>query len=177
MIVIRPLEPFETHKLADIDRSEHVTLGYSVMDGELHSQQVDWNIPSWTLDGAGEFNLTTRINYLRWRMDLGDISYGAFDGDELVGYALLRPKLTPQMAQLSEFFVSQAYRRQGIGRQLLAAVVNQAILYGAGSLYVSAVPSESAVSFYLNQGFELAEEVHPELFAIEPEDIHMIKVL
>ena len=44
----------------------------------------------------------------------------------------------------------------------------------AKRLYVSAVPSESAVGFYLKQGFEPTEDVHPDLYELEPEDIHMI---
>ena len=36
------------------------------------------------------------------------------------------------------------------------------------------MPSESAVGFYLRQGFKPTEDVHPELFAREPEDIRMI---
>jgi hypothetical protein len=48
---------------------------------------------------------------------------------------------------------------------------------GARKLYVSATPSVSAVGFYRNRGFELAEEVNKELFELEPEDIHMIMKL
>ena len=48
---------------------------------------------------------------------------------------------------------------------------------GADQLYVSAVPSESAVGFYRSQGFRLADEVHPDLYELEPDDIHMIKEL
>jgi ribosomal protein S18 acetylase RimI-like enzyme len=48
---------------------------------------------------------------------------------------------------------------------------------GAGQLYVSATPSESAISFYSSQGFVLAKQVHKELYALEPEDIHLIRKL
>jgi hypothetical protein len=41
-------------------------------------------------------------------------------------------------------------------------------------MYVSAVPSGSAVGFYLSRGCELAEEPHRDLFAHEPEDIHLV---
>jgi len=41
-------------------------------------------------------------------------------------------------------------------------------------MYVSATPTESAVGFYLRQGCRLAQPVHPELFAAEPEDVHLV---
>jgi hypothetical protein len=45
---------------------------------------------------------------------------------------------------------------------------------GAVRMYISSIPSSSAVGFYLAQGCKLAEEVDPELYALEPEDIHLI---
>jgi N-acetylglutamate synthase-like GNAT family acetyltransferase len=45
---------------------------------------------------------------------------------------------------------------------------------GAIRVYVSATPSQSAVEFYRGLGFELVSEPLPELYALEPEDIHMI---
>jgi hypothetical protein len=39
------------------------------------------------------------------------------------------------------------------------------------------VPSVPAVGFYLAQGFRPAEEVDPDLFAQEPEDMHLLKPL
>jgi hypothetical protein len=41
-------------------------------------------------------------------------------------------------------------------------------------MYISSIPSSSAVGFYLAQGCKLAEEVDAELYALEPEDIHLI---
>jgi len=45
---------------------------------------------------------------------------------------------------------------------------------GSRRMYVSSTPSSSAVGFYIAQGFKLAEEVDAELYALEPEDIHLI---
>jgi hypothetical protein len=47
----------------------------------------------------------------------------------------------------------------------------------ATELYVSATPSVSAVGFYLSQGFRLAETVNEALYAMEPEDTHMVRRL
>jgi hypothetical protein len=56
-------------------------------------------------------------------------------------------------------------------------VIHLAKADGAQTLYVSARPSESAVRFYLSQGFQLTDNPHPRLLALEPEDIHMVMQL
>ena len=42
---------------------------------------------------------------------------------------------------------------------------------------VNPAPTESAVGFYLRQGFRPTAEPDPELPALEPEDIHMVRQL
>jgi hypothetical protein len=44
-------------------------------------------------------------------------------------------------------------------------------------MVVSATPSTNTVHFYLGRGFEPTAEPLPELFELEPEDIHMEKQL
>jgi hypothetical protein len=47
----------------------------------------------------------------------------------------------------------------------------------AKQMYVSAKPSGSAVGFYLSQGFRPADTPIPELYELEPENIHMLYFL
>ena len=44
-------------------------------------------------------------------------------------------------------------------------------------MVVTATPTENTVRFYLSRGFEPMAEPLPELFELEPEDVHMHKVL
>jgi hypothetical protein len=44
-------------------------------------------------------------------------------------------------------------------------------------MVVSATPSENTVRFYLGRGFEPMREPFAELFELEPEDVHMRKML
>jgi hypothetical protein len=44
---------------------------------------------------------------------------------------------------------------------------------GAKSMYISATPSEHTIDFYLRLGCKVTPEPDPELFALEPEDIHL----
>jgi len=42
---------------------------------------------------------------------------------------------------------------------------------------VSATPSGPTVDFYRSRGFEPTDEPDPALFALEPDDIHMVLAL
>ena len=178
MIVIKQLDTSALERIADIDRSEHVTGAYVRRNGHLELERVDWQVPAWFTEGDGKHSVQGHI--ADWRPfleDLGGVMFGAMYGRRLVGFAIYRPRLEPDMAQLAVLHVSREYRRQGLGAVLTEQVAMLALADGARRLYVSATPSEGTVEFYRNQGFHPADEPHPELFALEPEDIHMIRDL
>jgi GNAT superfamily N-acetyltransferase len=75
--------------------------------------------------------------------------------------------------KLSLMFVGRPYRRRGVANALLDELEEVALERGAAALYVSSVPSDSAVGFYLARGFRPTEPL-PEPFEKEPEDIHML---
>lgn len=177
MIEIKGLPQTDIDRIVEIDRSEHVTLTFTVKDGRLDSKNVDWQVPRWHLQGEGEHSVATRRRDWGAILDRGGIMLGAVEGDLLVGIGILLPNLTASMAQLAVLFVSNDYRRRGIATRLTAEMIQLAAQSGAKEIYVSATPSGSAVGFYQSQGFRLAEKVHPELFQLEPEDIHMIRAL
>ncbi|MDI9819297.1 MULTISPECIES: GNAT family N-acetyltransferase [unclassified Legionella] len=82
----------------------------------------------------------------------GNIFFGAFQNDILVGYALL--KLEPAKSFLDKIYVDTHLQRQGIGKQLLAACFKQALhsdLISMG-LYVEDTNAK-ALSFYEKHGF------------------------
>ena len=169
---IRTLAPNELHLLSQIDVSETITLFYRMVDGKLESYQRTSARPHWNAtDWAHETEM--------WQRNLQpDLWLGAFDNDRLVGAASLRYRLpgmtSARMAQLTTLHIDKAYRRQGVARQLFSEIKWLATESGATSIYVSATESQSAVGFYLRQGFVPTDHPHPELFALEPEDIHMI---
>lgn len=175
-IQVRIMPASELHKLTAIDRSERVMTHYLLRDGQLITEQVDWDVPSFIVDGDGEHSLAHQIAFCESHLQSGGQMLGAFEGDALAGIAVWTPDVRPALAQLAYLHVSRAYRRRGIARRLLMAVEQAAQTAGATALYVSATPSGSAVGFYRSRGFAPAEPL-PELFALEPEDIHMIKPL
>lgn len=158
-----------------MDRSERVTTGYVFRNGVLEAQVVDWDVPRWSDDPSSGFSAHSRIEGWRAVLDRGGVLFGALDGERLAGFAVLLPELSQGMAQLAALFVDRSYRRCGIATRLVEEVQRRARETGARRLYVSAIPSGSAVGFYLKLGFKPTAEVNEELFALEPDDIHMIK--
>src|SRR5580704_18139112 len=71
------------------------------------------------------------------------------------------------------FHVSNSYRNRGLGTQLFELARATARERGAKRLYISATPSEHTINFYLRLGCAVVEEPDPELFELEPEDIHL----
>ncbi|MCJ7534547.1 MAG: GNAT family N-acetyltransferase [Anaerolineales bacterium] len=168
------MKPGQVERISELDRSEHVTRAYEIESGVLTQVEVDWQVPGWFLDGDGDHSLAEQLAFCRSHLDQGGVMLGAFKDDLLVGVAVVRPRLREDMAQLAFLHVSRKFRRRGIARRLLEGACEIAHSAGVHRMYVSAVPSGSALGFYLAQGYRLAESVDPELYALEPEDIHLI---
>ena len=176
-ITIEQLPTSAIDRIAEIDRSEHITLIYRAREGTLVAEEVDLAVPGWYSEGDEEFSVRTKIRQWRPILNQGGVLLGALDGERLAGFAILRYRLDEGTAQLAVLHVSRPYRRQGIASQLTEEICRLARADGARSLYVSATPSNSAVGLYTSLGFSLVDQPHPEMFALEPEDIHMVKAL
>jgi len=107
-------------------------------------------------------------------VERGAVLLGAFIDDELVGAAIVDPTFEPGLAWLAFLHVSRPQRRQRVASRLWESAVERARRAGAATLYVSATPTGSAVGFYLQQGCTLARPPHPNLYAMEPDDIHLV---
>jgi GNAT superfamily N-acetyltransferase len=174
---IRVLPNHEFGRIGEIDRAEYVTAIYQVVDGTLQVEAVQMDIPPWSGTGDGPHSVGGLIQCWQPVLEESGLLLGAFAGDQLAAFAMLRHRLTPTMAQLALFFVSRPFRRQGAGSRLLHEVEHYARAGGATELYVSATPSASAIGFYTRHGFRLNPQPDEELFRLEPEDIHMVKLL
>jgi GNAT superfamily N-acetyltransferase len=168
------MEASQLDRIGEIDRSEHVTQEYSYRRGSLEGRTVDVMVPPWSRSGDHEHSVQARIDAWRPILDRGGTLVGAFDADTLAGVAIYRPHLAEGMANLSVLHVSRNYRRTGIGSRLAAEVARLARADGARRLYVSATPSGPTVEFYRSHGFEPTDEPNEALFALEPDDVHMI---
>jgi ribosomal protein S18 acetylase RimI-like enzyme len=168
MTSIRELDTADFGRLHELDMSEHITLVYRMRDGELVTEAHDWTRPRWDAEAWAR-------QVAHWREDLKpDVWLGGFEGSRLAGLASLRYRLSGKMAQLTTLHVDASSRRRGVAGALLDEVIRRVSEHGATSLYVSATPSESAVGFYHSRGFRPAAEPDPRMYALEPEDIHMV---
>jgi predicted N-acetyltransferase YhbS len=170
----RTLTEDDLPRLADIDRSETVHVGFALHDGDLVRTSVHWNIPDFRRHGGGDHTLTHQVAFCKRHLAAGATMIGAFDGEMLVGVGVLTPEIGPGLAQLAYLHVSSPRRRQGIASSITRRLLELARGLGAERVYVSATPSQSAVEFYRSFGFVPAAQPVPELYALEPDDIHMV---
>lgn len=168
---IRELERHELDDLWSIDRAEVIEAVYRFRGDRLVLEPEHHDVRGWP---PGERELYAPI--LRDCFDHGGAFYGAFDGDDLVGAAVLERRFIGRARdrlQLKFLHVSRSRRGTGLGGALFDRALARARELGARGLYVSATPSENTVGFYLRRGCRLAEEPDPDLFALEPEDVHL----
>jgi GNAT superfamily N-acetyltransferase len=172
---VRRLQAEDVSLVGAIDRSEHVDVQYCVIGGEL--QQIPaaiTEVAAWDLTGSGPHSVTAHIAFCESVVARGGVLLGAFDGERTVGLAIVDPTFERLRAWLAFLHVSRPYRRRGAAQALWNVAADIAAAHGAESMYLSATPTEAAVGFYLQQGCRLADPVHPDLFAAEPEDIHLV---
>ena len=97
--------------------------------------------------------------YHRHMADGTFVSWIAMDGDVIVGTSGMSFVEKPpyfgcpngKIGLLSSMFTSNAYRRQGIAKELLARVVQEAKEYGCGVVQITA--SDMGVLLYTDFGF------------------------
>jgi predicted N-acetyltransferase YhbS len=168
---IRSLERDEVETVWSIDRCEVIENIYYLEDGELVLREEYYDMQGWP---PGEAEQYTPI--LLDCFDRGGTFYGAFENGELVGVVVLESKFIGKdedQLQLVFLQVSRDFRGNGLGRTLFEKAVKRARELNAKALYVSATPSENTINFYRRMGCVVTEDVDPELFALEPEDIHL----
>jgi GNAT superfamily N-acetyltransferase len=172
---IRAMAASEMARIAEIDRSERITKQYRQRGEMLELIDVDIDAPRW--GEPGEATVEHRIDEWTQLLRAGGVLLGAFDGDQLIGFAIYMRASPETPANLAVLHVTKPWRRHAVGRELTNEVVHLARAEGAERLYVSATPTRGTVDFYVSQGFKPLAMPHERLFALEPEDIHMERVL
>jgi len=176
LIIIKELPTTEISQLALIDRAESVQTVYHVVNNRLVKKNQEFDILSWSLEDNGNHSVTAKIRGMEPELINGTL-LGAYLNGILAGLGSIRYHLTDDTAQLLSLHVSKPFRRLRVASALYKELERLALDSKAKYFYVSACPTGSAVGFYLNKGFQPTNTPHPQLFAAEPEDIHMIKVL
>lgn len=84
-------------------------------------------------------------------------SFGAWDGTELVGLAIVGPNWWNATLWVWEFHVAATHRRRGIGRRLMAAVERRGREAGLRAIACETQNTNAdAIDAYLRLGFHLA---------------------
>jgi len=154
-----------------IDRSEVIDNVYRFEHGALILGPEHHDVSGWP---PGEAEKYTPI--LLDCFDRGGWFHGAFDRTDLIGAVVLENKLmgkSNDQLQIKFLHVSNKYRNTGLGTRLFELAKATAKERGAKRLYISATPSENTINFYMRLGCAVAGEPDPELFELEPEDIHL----
>ncbi len=176
-VEFRRLSRTELSRVAEIDRTERIDTLYEQRGTELVARHGNWNASAWDPEGHGEHSVEAHLRALEQYVDTGGIALGAFAGGRLVGIGVVVPHLRPETAQLAFLHVSAPFRATGIGGRLSEQLEQIARTAGDSDMVVSATPSENTVRFYSGRGFQPMSEPLGELFELEPEDVHMRKVL
>jgi GNAT superfamily N-acetyltransferase len=166
----RTLDRSEIELIWTIDRREFIDNIYRLEDGVLRLEPHNFDVPGWPPD-------TLAMSPLLYEsFDRGATFFGAFDAGALVGVTTLDTLWRgPQrdLLQLEFMHVSRDYRGQGVGARLFEQAREAARARGARGLYISATPTENTIHFYQGRGSVLIDTPDSELFAREPEDIHL----
>lgn len=171
MITSRELTRDEIEAIWSIDRREVIEAIYYREGEALVLKPEYYDMTGWPPGEAEKYTPLLEASY-----DQGGWFYGLFDDQRLIGIAVLDTHLIGKdrdQLQLKFMHLSLAYRGQGLGELLFEKATAEARRRGARGLYISATPSENTINFYLRMGCSVSSSPDPELFELEPEDIHL----
>jgi GNAT superfamily N-acetyltransferase len=174
-MILRHLKREEIEAIWTIDRREVHHHIYTLQGGKLTRTPAYFEVPGWA---PGQVENDTSLLYACF--DRGGAFLGMFQENQLVGVAVVDTIPIGSQCdhlQLKYLYVSRDFRGQGVGTRLFEEAEAFARSRGARFLYISATPTENTVDFYLRRGCCLANTPDPELFALEPEDIHLVCAL
>jgi len=176
-VEVRRLDRIEISRVAEIDRTERIDVLYDQQGIQLVARSGDWSAAAWDTNGHGEHSVHAQVQAIGHYVDNAGIAFGAFISGLLVGIGVVIPHLRPGTAQLAYLHVSAPFRAMGIGSRLSEELEQIAHEADASAMVVSATPSGNTVRFYLGRGFQPMAEPLAELLKLEPEDVHLHKLL
>lgn len=151
------------------------------VDKCVRREQGKWVIKSHPfVDDWTENDYAVLIAKLKRIMCGGGFVLAAFDGDVLKAFSAVDGNLFGRdnmYADLAEFYVSEDYRRQGVGSRLFAMTADAARSLGAKKLYISAHSAVETQAFYKSMGCVLAEQCDEAHVLNEPCDVQLEYVL
>ncbi|MCK5116226.1 MAG: GNAT family N-acetyltransferase [Candidatus Aegiribacteria sp.] len=173
MIHYRHLEPSNLDGFTRLDRSDYSSTWCRMKDGLLIQEKRVFRHP-----GFSQSQWDGIIKEWTDKLSRGEmLLISAFDDETPIGVAGLdinqRYGCDNLMYNFGPLWISKEYRGRGIGKRLFMMVKEEAEILDVSGLYISATPVPKTVDFYIRMGCQLLSNPDLQLFAEEPEDIHM----
>ena len=170
-ITYRPLALDECEQIRQIDASQYIARAWRKVEGALRLVNIDY------LDPDFPEGIEQHICRLRTTIEQGGAAIGAFRSDGLlVGFATLNSPpfgVRHRYALMDQLFISQAFRRRGIGRKLLLYMASEARVRNVQKLYICAASAEETIAFYRSVGCVDALEINDALANADLRDIQL----
>ncbi len=161
---------FSTNSLDEFIRHQEVTECWRKSDGKLVLMPICF-VENWDLSQCRQM-AESILNGI----GNSGFAYGAFSEGRAVGYIYVSKSFfgsEKQYIELKYFYVSEPFRKMGIGRELFRLVCEEAKRLGAKKLYISAHSSKESQKAYRCLGCVEAAEINREIAENEPCDIQM----
>lgn len=170
-IELKKLSKQDLDAVHQIDRSESVETMYRPAGDELESYDDSIELAS-----RPEF-WEKLLDQWRDEFDAGAEAIGAYDGEKMIGIAIVKHGIRQGVDQIIATYVDAEYRLSGIAKSLYLELEDSARAAGAQQLFVCAMPTGSAVGFYQSQGFQFDAGSACALPPEEEQRIPMVKPL
>lgn len=172
-IELRPLAQSELELIwSQINRRELITQMYWQHGDELEAYDCHHDVEAWDAKMVAEDRISLNKAYNK-----GAIFTGAWDAERLVGVCVVSKEPIASFVGarfLKYFYIDADYRGCGIGAKLMQAAKHSVQQLKGNALYISSIPTCNTVDFYISQGAEVLVEPDPDLFELEPEDVHLL---
>jgi predicted N-acetyltransferase YhbS len=170
-MIYRELLENEIDAIWNIDRTEFIEAVYSNQTGTLSEEKINHMLYGWPPDEDKIYGPILKDCFKRKGYFLG----GFHDGI-LKAIVVLESKWIGKnrdTLQLKFLHIDQQFRGMGIGKVLFCYAVEKAQQLKAKRMYISSCENKNTVDFYKHLGCRITDEIEPELYAFEPNDIHM----
>ena len=169
-ILYRPLEQYECERIREMDASQYIQNAWRDVNGIKQLVEINWQENDFP--NGYEYHLSALKNTF---VSDGFV-IGAFYNEILVGFGSVNRQIFGNRFKyvlLDQIFISNGYRRKGIGKSLFTHAADKARLWGADKLYICAGSAEDTISFYLALGCVDAQEINQEFFKNDIRDIQL----
>lgn len=169
-ITYRSLTVNECERIKEIDASQYINKAWRVVNGVRQLVEINYQ------DTDFPNGYDNHLAALRETFKTNGIIIGAFDNNRLIGFISVNNKIFGKNYKyilLDQLFISNEYRKNGIGKRLFFLSVDEAKKWGAEKFYICAGSAEETILFYFAIGCREAKEINQELLESDERDYQL----